>query len=337
MAIIYNNPGNVISPSSGIVPWDPPELRIWLRTAELAPKWLLKDLIPWDSNVVMSGPPKTGHKSWLAFLFTLVIASGRSVGLIQTAFPEGLPVLVLEGEGPQAEAAMKWQNLAKSHGFDLDSIPNIYFSHREGILLDDVASNKARIAQIKDFIVRKNIRFVIVDTLKQHMDGDENSAQDVGRVMRTINYIRQTGASVLYLHHLTKPSKDAKDIDSELRGSSAVAGNYDSHLGLRLSDINAPYCSKLFVRSKMAKDLEFDVFWTMNDIMAELELQLKSEDQKRHEHVETLEEVLNSGVPISKRRIQEILQLDKAGAELVINNMLDKKTMVQDGAFYKGI
>ena len=47
----------------------------------------------------------------------------------------------------------------------------------------------------------------------------------------------------MYIHHVGKPTDQAKDVDSETRGSSSLAGYYDIHFAIRcrLHDKNHLY------------------------------------------------------------------------------------------------
>lgn len=74
---------------------------------------------------------------------------------------------------------------------------------------------------------------IVIDTLARcFVGGDENSAQDMGRLVQAITYLkRETGAAVLLLHHCGKPGDGYSRKLSE-RGSSALRGAAESMIRL---------------------------------------------------------------------------------------------------------
>jgi len=73
---------------------------------------------------------------------------------------------------------------------------------------------------------------IVIDTLARSMGtGDENSAQDMGRVIRAIDQIRtKTGAHVMLIHHV------GKDSTKGARGSSSLRGAVDTEIELTRSE-----------------------------------------------------------------------------------------------------
>jgi hypothetical protein len=72
-----------------------------------------------------------------------------------------------------------------------------------------------------------DLELIVIDTLHRSMIGDENSAQDMGKLIRNVEHLRQlTEAAVLMIHHTSKA--DATNI----RGSSALPGAASTMLQL---------------------------------------------------------------------------------------------------------
>lgn len=71
-------------------------------------------------------------------------------------------------------------------------------------------------------------RLIVLDTLSRIHDRDENSNGDMARLVATLEHIAtRTGASVLYLHHVSKGSAREGQTDQQqaARGASALIDN----------------------------------------------------------------------------------------------------------------
>ncbi|EPF4195726.1 TPA: AAA family ATPase [Klebsiella pneumoniae] len=71
-------------------------------------------------------------------------------------------------------------------------------------------------------------RLIVLDTLSRIHDRDENSNGDMARLVATLEYVAvSTGASVLYLHHVSKGSARDGQTDQQqaARGASALIDN----------------------------------------------------------------------------------------------------------------
>lgn len=76
----------------------------------------------------------------------------------------------------------------------------------------------------------EGLRLVVVDTLARCMTGEENSATDMGAVVRGADRIREaTGATVVLVHHT------GKDEQQGGRGSSALPGAADTVIQIKRS------------------------------------------------------------------------------------------------------
>lgn len=69
------------------------------------------------------------------------------------------------------------------------------------------------------------LRLIVVDTFARAWTGDENSATEVGKVIKTVDYLREkTKAHVLNVHHA------GKDKSKGARGSNALLGAIDTEI-----------------------------------------------------------------------------------------------------------
>lgn len=215
-----------------------PQLGHWLTAVENAEatKYLVQGLIPCDSLILLSGAPKVSYKTFLAMSLSLAIATGKDFGPF--AVTQAHPVLYIYREGAMIPTAARWKAICKGMNYgDPFSTNNIYFRHRGPFFLDD----RNWVRQVRDLTLAIGAKLIVVDTLAKSMKGDENNAQAFGHVIENVETLRSTtGASVLLVHHVRKA--DAKlsygdrgtpDIDADLRGSSALAGAYEQHIGIR--------------------------------------------------------------------------------------------------------
>lgn|SRR3990167_909971 len=254
--------------------FNPPKLYDWINDVDADPNqtWLVDDFILYDAAHQISGPATKGFKSWLAFALSLVVATGKEWCGLKPAQAES--VLILETEGPRKSTAKRFKLFQKSMKFDYATMKSIFFAHRDLRSLD----NPRDMDDIYSFIKYHNIKLVIVDTLAKSMRGDENSVQDVSRAMQGLDVLRQTGAAVVWLHHIGKPAEGKTDIDHETRGSSALAGFYDVHLAIRRDSEEAPYLN-LTRRSNEAEESYYRLQWLISDEGVELKLE-KTDDLK---------------------------------------------------------
>jgi hypothetical protein len=180
-------------------------------------RWVIKDVIPAESQLFLVGDPKAG-KSLMAFDWATCVASGTAWHR-HSVTPGG--VLILAGEGQQG-IVRRMRAISSYYDRDLSSAP-IGFS-RTGARLCDPAGLDEVLAACDAFAeayVAPSL--IIIDTLHRNMGGaDENSAADMSRYFDHIDRLRyRFGASVITVHHSGHGAKD------RARGSSAIMAGVD--------------------------------------------------------------------------------------------------------------
>lgn len=86
--------------------------------------------------------------------------------------------------------------------------------------------DERHLARVVEFCV--GTRLIVLDTLSRIHSLDENSNGDMARLVATLEYVAaRTGASVLYLHHVSKGSAREGQTDQQqaARGASALIDN----------------------------------------------------------------------------------------------------------------
>lgn len=257
-------------------PWPPMCVNAWIDhvRGKPDPEWIIPGLVPYDAAILVSGAAKRAFKTWLAFLITICIALGK--GILEPLQPtSALKCLVIEYEGPEKQTANRWDWLMKP--FE-EHVPNGYLRmmHRYPVKLDD----KEQLSVLCDLVEREGIKFVVVDTLAKSHSGEENSVKEMTIVMDAIDRLRQAmgGGSVLYLHHLRKPTEklDA-DIDDDIRGSTALAGFYDVHFALRKRLQNQDFLD-FTVRQSDDEERNFKLRWDIDKEAGRAEVMMEEQD-----------------------------------------------------------
>ncbi len=173
------------------------------------PKWLVNRHLS-DGLTVMYGPPKSG-KTFVALSMALHIGSGTDWFGEKT---HGGTVLYVSGEG-QGGLHKRIRGWKKATGIAQSNMYVIPFP----VKLGEPSHVAALIADAQ--AIRASL--VVIDTLARSMSGmDENSSQDMGKVIAGLGYLKsQTGCGVLIIHHSGVEG-------SRPRGSTALFGAADT-------------------------------------------------------------------------------------------------------------
>lgn len=202
------------------------KLKIW-RYADLknrpAPKWLVRGWWPEQGVGILYGEANSG-KTLVILDLLLAVASGRPW--------HGMPVqrgpallIALEGAAGLRHRVEAW---GQHHGMQLDGLPfgmvDATLDLRTSAVDVQAAADAARVG-----VDGCPAKIVVIDTLSKALNsGDENSAQDVTKVLRAAEMIsRAAGCFVLVLHHA------GKDLTRGARGHSSLRGDVDVMVELR--------------------------------------------------------------------------------------------------------
>lgn len=200
------------------------------------PDWILPGFIPAQGLVIIAGRPKIAKKSWLAYAMAMSTASGVASGPFAPSRKTN--VLFLSREGAPGPIAERFLLLEPGLGIPLWKCSNLYFVQNGAFFLDE----PAHIKWLLQVIQEKQIGVVFIDTFSRSFRGDENNARDVAAAMRGVEKVRDAGAATVLVHHLGKSKVQGvggtPDPDAGLRGSSALAGAYDSIISVQQVEID---------------------------------------------------------------------------------------------------
>lgn len=179
-----------------------------LTTEEL---WTKPPLIEWlDTDVIEKGAIHMIHGE---------SGSGKTFITLKLALDiaECNRVLWLGGEGING--------LKRRIAAYMESIPNDrdFYLFPHSISLNEDADAKLLRAQIKNTC--HNPELIVIDTLHNFFSGDENSSQDVAKMIKRVKQIQEenSGCAIVIIHH-TGVSKSA---NQRARGSSSWKGAVD--------------------------------------------------------------------------------------------------------------
>lgn len=212
-------------PSEGFFP-APREFRfISAQETEVKPiEWLIDQVLEADSHAMIYGSPGHG-KSFIAIDMASCIASGQPFH--GRSVKQGA-VFYIAGEG-QKGLARRLHAWSKKNRTPPPS--NLFISETSLDMLH--LKNAHHLCMlIQEIVDATGIppALIIVDTLARNFSGDENSAKDMGRIIKNIDYARQQwNASAMIIHHTSKGGRGP-------RGSTALPGAIDAEYEVKIID-----------------------------------------------------------------------------------------------------
>lgn len=224
---------------------NPDALRLqdWTDVAELPMvRWQVRRLLPERSMILLAGDTMMG-KSFVAIDLAMRLVHGRPFFERKV---KPCSVVYLCGEGQQGLAARLrlWRD---QHSVSLEEAEDRYCLISNRIPELSPRSGKIMRELIGKVVEKKGHApgLVIVDTLSQALEGDENDAAVTAPVLRALARLRdEYGCSVLIIHHTVKrDQKQAFDREGnirrfpltldQVRGSGAITRNIDTVLGVQ--------------------------------------------------------------------------------------------------------
>ena len=189
------------------------------------PDWLVQDLICKGDLTMMIGEPGVG-KSWLSMSLAVALAEGHSQWLGRTLTGVSGRVLYVDEENPELLIPHRLRLL----GLSDEGTKNIRYLHRQGVRLD----RKPEL--LLDEALDWEPDLIVLDSLTRLHTKDENNAGEVAALFNDgINPLaRDTGATTLVLHHITKTESGSSFTRS--RGSGDMSASIDSGLDIRQTD-----------------------------------------------------------------------------------------------------
>jgi hypothetical protein len=183
--------------------------------------WLVESLVASGDVVVMIGEPNVG-KSWLSMSLAAAVADNHGTWLGHAVRKHGR-VLYIDEENPEDVVRHRLHKLGLENG----SADNVRYIHQQGVRLDRYPE------KILDEAIAFDPTLIVLDSLTRLHTQDENNAGAISALFNdAINPLaRETGATVLLLHHVNKTDSGSSFIRA--RGSSDIGGSMDTGLDVR--------------------------------------------------------------------------------------------------------
>lgn len=208
-----------------------------LAAAAAPPPMLVADLLRSKSLIAVSGEPYCGKT---LFLLDLVLSLDSGAPFLNSFLPaRNHRCLFIGQDAPTWDYIGGFSGLARGLGYaEMPPLTSVFILNR-GLAFGQ--NNSTFINCVESAISLYGIDVLMLDTLKSFHDLDENSNQEMDRVMSLLKYLRDLhGLTVLFTHHTAKPttSKDGRvEISGNYRarGASVIAGSIDQHVILTQS------------------------------------------------------------------------------------------------------
>jgi hypothetical protein len=171
----------------------------------------------------LGGAAKVG-KSLFAAEIATAVASGTACAGHFAALDPG-PVVIFSAEDPRPVLSERLTAFARARGRSLESLP-IRIIVEPVKLPGGIARLTATLAQIRPHLL-------IIDTLIRCHDADENSSQEMSRVLDGLRELaRSSESSIIALHHIRK-AQPGSSLGHGLRGSTDISAFGDVNGYLR--------------------------------------------------------------------------------------------------------
>jgi hypothetical protein len=200
------------------------------------PRWLSVDIVPEGAIGFIGGAPKV-LKSWIALDLAFAVAAGGAFcGRFLCAEPRR--VLLMQFESSRAAFQRRVRALSARYGAPPDEL---WIVSNESVLFEDAVS----VQRMNVLLERTQPALLVLDPLASMTTGEENSATEMGRVVRQLRSWRDThGCAIAVVHHTNKGAAGvgAERVRSgmKLRGSSAFYAATEWALWIERPDESAP-------------------------------------------------------------------------------------------------
>jgi len=160
-------------------------------------------------------------KTWLAAELALAVASGKDALGRFPVSSQG-SVLAFTAEDKPSELRDRFHAVARARSIPFQDLP-VFLIDVNSLLLDD----QEHLRRLRLTISKLRPKLLILDPFVRLVSIDENSAQEVSRVLGSLRALqRDFDLAVLLVHHLRKSSSPR--LGQQLRGSGDFAAWYDS-------------------------------------------------------------------------------------------------------------
>ena len=191
-----------------------------IRTEPVHQPWLIRSLWTRSAAGILGGPPKC-CKSWLGLDMAVSVAS-KTACLGHFPVEQSGPTLIYMAEDALPSVRERIADICRSRGIELASL-ELYVIDTPTLRLDLDEDQK----QLIHAVERIKPRLLLLDPLVRMHRADENSAQEMSRLLGYLRDLqRRFELAVVLVHHTSKKSRSQPG--QSLRGSSDLHAWTDS-------------------------------------------------------------------------------------------------------------
>lgn len=193
-----------------------------------SPRWLINDLWAASGVGVLGGQPKS-CKSWLGLEMATSVATATAC-LGRFHVPAQGPALVYLAEDTLHCVKERLASLCAHRGLDLQAL-DVHVITTSSLRLD----RSADIQRLDNTIAAIKPRLLLLDPLVRMHACDENSSQEISRLLDSLRLLQRKHDLAIILVHHTRKSGGSRD-GQTLRGSSDIWAFGDSNLFISPKD-----------------------------------------------------------------------------------------------------
>jgi len=206
--------------------------------------YIVNKLIPSNSVNIVSGEPRA-FKTYFLLHLALCTASGEPLFGNSDFSTQQAAVGYVDLENGDRLLQRRLLQLGATA-----NLP-IYFTSDRGFKL-----TKGNVESMVYACANDGIRLLIIDGLRAAHDMDENSAQDMNRVMNFLRIIADSGVAVIAIQHNRKPGANSfANASHQVRGSTALIAATDTALSISRRNLTLT-----LEQTKQRYDLELKPF-----------------------------------------------------------------------------
>jgi hypothetical protein len=176
-----------------------------------------------DKTLLLVSGKQKSKKTFLVTNLAMAVAAGVSFASFH--IPAALKVLILSAEGGYFPSRDRLRIMRRSIPAGREIDLEISFNSRLNLL------DERSFGELRDEIARRRPKVLVIDPLVRFHDAEENSATEMSKVLGGMReLIEDFSLSVMLVHHT------GKNPEAGARGSSAISGEYDSAIGIKVQD-----------------------------------------------------------------------------------------------------
>ncbi len=300
-----------------------------LLNYEIQPEFfIVNPIIPKEAITAITADSGKG-KSLLALIMAYQIAKGEKVfGEYEV---EKTKVLIIDQEMNKNEIASRFKKIT---GNTIDDVENIDYIINQDFKID----NPLDFAKLLSLIETNHYGVIMFDTFTEIHSGEENDSGQMKKInAELLELIRETGVSLIYLHHHRKSQRGEKLSQSSSRGSTEIIAKVSSHLLIDSKNVLGENQEKILeitisqekARSSKRLDcpIKVKIINTEEKIVSEFLGEVEENSKKIDEAKEKILEMLKELPGLKVEEVREKTNIGVSNIRKALDELVDAKTL----------